>query len=113
MGDGLMDAKAVGEDAVRELTPRLPYTIVRLGGMGAPQPPPTAGEEPPLHRLEVGQGDDLRGRLSRDDAAACVAAVVRTPGAARSATFEVVCSKPTTLAPDGHHAKLLGDSEPD
>ncbi|KAL3780835.1 hypothetical protein HJC23_011084 [Cyclotella cryptica] len=77
VGNGIMEAKIRGEDEVRELYRNrgviekgLGYTIVRPGGL--------TNDPLPLgpSYLEVNQGDDKSGRLSRADVAAiCVASL--------------------------------------
>ena len=69
VGNGIMEAKINGEDKVRELYAReeimnkgLGYTIVRPGGLTN-----EAATGPSF--LEVNQGDDKSGRLSRADVA--------------------------------------------
>jgi len=73
VGRGIMEAKIQGEDAVRELyanpdmiAKKLGYTVVRPGGL-------TTGPSLGAAALELNQGDNKSGRLSRADVAAiCV-----------------------------------------
>ena len=73
VGNGIMEAKIQGEDAVRDLYAnpdvigkKLGYTVVRPGGL-------TSGESLGAAFLEFNQGDNKSGRLSRADVAAiCV-----------------------------------------
>lgn len=69
VGKGIMEAKITGEDAVRDMyaipevrTKGLGYTIVRPGGL-------TTGPSLGASALELNQGDNKSGRLSRADVA--------------------------------------------
>ena len=81
---GIMRAKIEGEDAVRALYYEREddfYTIVRPGGLT---------EDPPrgVSACELNQGDDVSGRVSREDVAAvCVECLKRDD--AKNATFEL------------------------
>ncbi|KAL7544062.1 hypothetical protein ACHAXR_013566 [Thalassiosira sp. AJA248-18] len=96
VGSGIMEAKIQGEDAVRDLyhdnavmDRGLGYTIVRPGGL-------TPGESLGPAFLEVNQGDDKSGRLSRADVAGiCVASL--DVASAFDATFE--CYELNTAKP--------------
>ena len=83
---GIMRAKIEGEDALRALyfdRDECDYVIVRPGGL-------TEDEPKGVSDVELNQGDDKSGRISRADVAAiCVeaAAAARTP-LASNATFE-------------------------
>ena len=80
---GIMRNKILGEDAVRALyfdRPGQFYTVVRPGGLT---------EDPPrgVSALELNQGDETSGRISREDVAAiCVESITREDAA--NATFE-------------------------
>jgi len=80
---GIMRAKIEGEDAVRALYFKregLSYTVVRPGGLSEDEPRGVGA-------IELNQGDDKSGRISRADVAAiCVEAATST--AAANATFE-------------------------
>mmetsp|Transcript_17426 Transcript_17426/g.32659 ORF Transcript_17426/g.32659 Transcript_17426/m.32659 type:complete len:425 (-) Transcript_17426:127-1401(-) len=97
VGGGIMEAKVRGEDGARELYREdgarrkgLGYTIVRPGGLTS-DPIPLG----PSH-LEVNQGDDKSGRLSRADVAGiCVACLEE--GSTFDATFE--CYESNTAKP--------------
>eukprot|EP00581_Thalassiosira_minuscula_P009992 CAMPEP_0183709858 /NCGR_PEP_ID=MMETSP0737-20130205/5821_1 /TAXON_ID=385413 /ORGANISM="Thalassiosira miniscula, Strain CCMP1093" /LENGTH=392 /DNA_ID=CAMNT_0025938071 /DNA_START=35 /DNA_END=1213 /DNA_ORIENTATION=- len=87
VGGGIMEAKIQGEDAVRELyrdsslvNKGLGYTVVRPGGLTT---------EPALGPafLELNQGDDKSGRLSRADVAGICIACLESESAF-DATFE-------------------------
>uniref|UniRef100_A0A7S2B6B5 NAD(P)-binding domain-containing protein n=1 Tax=Octactis speculum TaxID=3111310 RepID=A0A7S2B6B5_9STRA len=95
-GKGIMSAKIAGEDKVRSLyadpavvTKGLGYTIVRPGGLT---------NEPPMGAafLELNQGDDKSGRLSREDVASLCVESLRSPDAF-DATFE--CYNADTAKP--------------
>lgn len=81
---GIMRAKIEGEDAVRALYYEREddfYTIVRPGGLT---------EDPPrgVSACELNQGDNVSGRVSREDVAAvCVECLKRDD--AKNATFEL------------------------
>lgn len=69
VGKGIMEAKIQGEDAVREMYAQadcrnkgLGYTVIRPGGL-------TTGESGGASILELNQGDNKSGRLSRADVA--------------------------------------------
>ena len=79
---GILTYKLAGEDAVR--SSGLPYAIVR---------PCALTEEPPGAPLEVSQGDVIRGKVSRDDAADLCVALLDMPSA-KQTTFEVKCTLP-------------------
>jgi uncharacterized protein YbjT (DUF2867 family) len=92
-GKGIMSAKISGEDKVRSLYATSPkglgYTVVRPGGLT---------NEPPVGAaaLELNQGDDKSGRLSREDVAALCVESLRSD-AAFDATFE--CYNANTAKP--------------
>lgn len=80
---GIMRNKILGEDAVRALyfdRPGQYYTVVRPGGLSED---PARG----VSALELNQGDEISGRISREDVAAiCVESITREDAA--NATFE-------------------------
>ena len=80
---GIMRNKILGEDAVRALyfdRPGQYYTVVRPGGLTED---PARG----VSALELNQGDEMSGRISREDVAAiCVESITRDDAA--NATFE-------------------------
>jgi hypothetical protein len=111
VGNGIMEAKIRGEDEVRELYKRrevvdrgLGYTIVRPGGLT---------NESPLgpSYLEVNQGDDKSGRLSRADVAGiCVACL----GVENSwdATFECYCKDTAKPVENVGLSNILRSTDP-
>jgi hypothetical protein len=80
---GIMRNKILGEDAVRALyfdRPGQFYTVVRPGGLSED---PARG----VGALELNQGDEISGRISREDVAAiCIESITRDDAA--NATFE-------------------------
>jgi uncharacterized protein YbjT (DUF2867 family) len=80
---GIMRNKILGEDAVRALyfdRPGQFYTVVRPGGLSED---PARG----VSALELNQGDEMSGRISREDVAAiCIESISREDAA--NATFE-------------------------
>lgn len=81
VGNGIMEAKIQGEDAVKKLyaTPEamqqgLGYTILRPGGLTAPILEPRGA---PF--MELNQGDTKSGRLSRTDVAALCLEALDSP----------------------------------
>lgn len=81
----IMAEKIAGEDRVRALyasqsDPELGYTIVRPGGL-------TEDPERGASAVELGQGDNFSGRISRQDVASLSIAAVDSE-AARNTTFE-------------------------
>lgn len=97
VGSGIMEAKIQGEDRVRDLYRAndvlergLGYTIVRPGGLTT-DPVPLG----PSY-LEVNQGDDKSGRLSRADVAGICVACLESESAF-DATFE--CYESNTAKP--------------
>ena len=85
VGKGIMKAKIEGEDALRDMYARAPrdagaYTIVRPGGL-------TTGDALGPEALELNQGDDKSGRISRADVAGLCVAALSDPAAADT-TFE-------------------------
>lgn len=85
VGKGIMKAKIEGEDAIRGMYARAPaaagaYTVVRPGGL-------TTGEALGPGALELNQGDDKSGRISRTDVAGLCVAALSDPAAADT-TFE-------------------------
>mmetsp|Transcript_17622 Transcript_17622/g.38112 ORF Transcript_17622/g.38112 Transcript_17622/m.38112 type:complete len:255 (+) Transcript_17622:101-865(+) len=97
VGGRIMEAKIQGEDGVRDLyrdkdvlEKGLGYTIVRPGGLTA-EPVPLG----PAF-LEVNQGDDKSGRLSRADVAGICVACLESESAF-DATFE--CYESNTAKP--------------
>jgi hypothetical protein len=89
---GLLTHKLAGEDAVR--SSGVPFAVVR---------PVALTEEPPGAELEVGQGDVMRGKISRDDVAELCVALLRGRGgaAAAGATFEVKSTVPFSTPWEG------------
>ena len=96
VGRGIMDAKLLGEDRVRELyaTPSLAadgigYTIVRPGAL-------LNAASRGVGAVELNQGDDKSGRIARDDVGRiCVECL--TSDAACDTTFECYCASPAAL----------------
>lgn len=91
---GIMRNKILGEDAVRALyfdRDGQYYTVVRPGGLSEdPARGPSA--------LELNQGDEVSGRVSRDDVAAiCIESITRED--TKNATFE--CYDADTAKPLG------------
>ena len=82
---GIMRAKIEGEDAVRSLYFKrdgLDYVVVRPGGL-------TEDEPRGVGAIELNQGDDKSGRISRADVAAiCVGSAIGANGCVGNATFE-------------------------
>ena len=82
---GIMRAKIEGEDAVRSLYFKrdgLDYVVVRPGGL-------TEDEPRGVGAIELNQGDDKSGRISRADVAAiCVEAAIGANGCVGNSTFE-------------------------
>jgi len=74
---GILTNKLRGEDAVR--TSGVPYVVVR---------PCALTEEPPGAEIIVAQGDEIKGKISRDDVADLIAGALRSPSAVNR-TFEV------------------------
>jgi uncharacterized protein YbjT (DUF2867 family) len=74
---GILTWKLRGEDAVRESG--IPYTIIR---------PCALTEEPGAKALVFEQGDNIRGKVSRDDIAELCVQVLEQPKAC-NVTFEV------------------------
>ena len=96
VGKGIMEAKIAGEDGARALyreegvaAQGLGYTVVRPGGL-------TSGPSRGAAALELNQGDDKSGRLSRADVAELCIASLASP-AAFDATFE--CYERETAKP--------------
>jgi len=79
---GILTYKWLGEQVVRESG--LPYAIIR---------PCALVEEPAGAELEWGQGDTLKGKVSRDAIADICVAALDDPAAAGK-TFEVKCTQP-------------------
>ena len=97
VGSGIMEAKIQGEDGVRDLyhdntimEKGLGYTIVRPGGLTTNPVPLGAAF------LEVNQGDDKSGRLSRADVAGICVACLESESTF-DATFE--CYESNTAKP--------------
>mmetsp|Transcript_1749 Transcript_1749/g.2355 ORF Transcript_1749/g.2355 Transcript_1749/m.2355 type:complete len:220 (-) Transcript_1749:247-906(-) len=79
---GILDWKLKGEDAIRESG--VPFTVIR---------PCALTEEPRGAPLEVGQGDSIKGKISRDTVAEiAVAAFLNSD--AKNTTFEVKSTVP-------------------
>ena len=95
---GILTWKLRGEDAVRGSG--IPYTIVR---------PCALTEEPGGQRLTVEQGDNLRGKISREDAATLCVEALQQPHAC-NLTFEVSAQPETGLV---HWSDLFGSLQPD
>lgn len=81
---GILTWKLRGEEALRQSG--IPYTIVR---------PCALTEEPGGKRLIVDQGDNLRGKISRDDVATLCIQALQQP-AACNLTFEVSSAEEVT-----------------
>ena len=79
---GILTYKLAGEDAVRAA--RFPAAIIR---------PTALTEEPAGMPIEVGQGDMLKGKVSREDVADLVVALLDCPAGA-GLTFEVKSTVP-------------------
>ena len=79
---GILTYKLAGEDAVRSA--RFPAAIIR---------PTALTEEPAGMPIEVGQGDMLKGKVSREDVADLVVALLDCPAGA-GLTFEVKSTVP-------------------
>lgn len=79
---GILDWKLAAEDALR--SSGVPFAIVR---------PVALTEEPAGMPVELDQGDTIKGKLSRDDAADLCVALLSTP-AATGVTFEVKSTVP-------------------
>jgi len=79
---GILTYKLMGEDVVRESG--LAYTVVR---------PVALTEEPAGAPLQFGQGDTIKGKISRDDVADICVAALDEP-AALDVTFEVKSTIP-------------------
>lgn len=112
VGKGIMEAKIQGEDQVRALYAEpnvllqgLGYTVVRPGGL-------TTGESLGASALELNQGDNKSGRLSRADVAEiCVHALDST--STFDVTFECyerLTAKPIESVGFSNILKLKGES---
>lgn len=78
----ILTFKLKGEDAVRESG--IPYTVIR---------PCALTEEPAGAELEFDQGDNITGKIAREEVARIIADVLTAP-AARDKTFEVKSTVP-------------------
>mmetsp|Transcript_7361 Transcript_7361/g.19030 ORF Transcript_7361/g.19030 Transcript_7361/m.19030 type:complete len:559 (+) Transcript_7361:1-1677(+) len=103
---GILTYKLAAEEVVRNSG--LPFAIVR---------PCALTEEPPGAPLEVSQGDVIRGKISRDDAAELCVGLLSTPEA-KETTFELKCTLPFSEPWTGEPAEsrdwasLLKDVKP-
>lgn len=79
---GLLRFKLAAEDALR--ASGVPFTIVR---------PNALTEEPPGMPVKIDQGDDMKGKISREDVARLLVAMLDTE-AASDVTFEVSSTVP-------------------
>jgi uncharacterized protein YbjT (DUF2867 family) len=96
---GILTWKLIGEDSVRHSG--IPYTIIR---------PCALTEEPGGKELIFDQGDNIKGKISREDVAKlCVAALQQNK--ACNVTFEVKQGESTTSAIDWE--KLFSQLQPD
>lgn len=95
---GILTWKLRGEDLVRQSG--IAYTIVR---------PCALTEEPGGNQLLVEQGDNIRGKISREDVAALCVAALEQPSAC-NLTFEVKAAEATGST---DWAQLFGQLQPD
>ncbi len=95
---GILTWKLRGEDALR--SSGIPYTIVR---------PCALTQEPGGNLLTVEQGDNLRGKISREDAATLCVEALHQPRAC-NLTFEVSAQPETGLV---NWSELFGSLQPD
>ncbi|MCG6137008.1 MAG: CIA30 family protein [Nostoc sp. LLA-1] len=96
---GILTWKLKGEDSLRESG--IPYTIIR---------PCALTEEPGGKELIFEQGDNIRGKISRDDVAElCVRSLHESP--ASNITLEVKSSENTVNSIDWH--QLFSQLQPD
>mmetsp|Transcript_12757 Transcript_12757/g.31004 ORF Transcript_12757/g.31004 Transcript_12757/m.31004 type:complete len:375 (-) Transcript_12757:1150-2274(-) len=117
---GIMRAKIEGEDAVRQLyfqRTGCDYVVVRPGGL-------TEDEPRGLGAVELNQGDDKSGRISRADVAAiCVEAAIAaaapgaptstTAAAAANATFECYWADTAKSLNDVGLSNMMGSKSDD
>ncbi|CEM19552.1 unnamed protein product [Vitrella brassicaformis CCMP3155] len=79
---GILTYKLKGEDVVRDSG--VTYSVIR---------PCALTEEPAGAPLQIGQGDEIKGKISREDVADLVVASLLTPAAANK-TYEIKCTLP-------------------
>jgi uncharacterized protein YbjT (DUF2867 family) len=102
---GVMRAKIEGEDAIRRMyvsRENCAYVIMRPGGL-------TEDPGRGASAMELNQGDEKSGRVSREDVAAlCVAAAMSEESVAKNATFECYWSDTANDLSDVGVSNMLG-----